>query len=452
VALIAAAALLFDDTTSFPGYHALLPVGGAVAVIAAGCGTPGKWLTKQAIRSIGTRSYSWYLWHWPVLLIGPYALSTTFSTTDKLLAAAVAYLLAVVTYAVLEHPLRSRPALREHTLRASAVGVLLTAAAVSVALVVPTLPSHRSLGVGKAEKVELAGPPSARERALSTKLSAATRVQNLPRNLTPTLKYAAYDVPAIERNGCFLGLPGTSTPKHCESLGDPHARTVAVLFGDSHAEQWYPALSTIARQRHWRLAVFTKGLCPAADVELTLGPVQGPYDACVAWRADAVNRIKALRPALVVMSSIADHGDLLDPKYHSVNGIWANGWSTTTKALSAPETKVVYLDDTPTAKEDVPGCLSINPRSVQECTQTPQLATGSQRRQKTAEAAAEAGASVIDPKRWFCATTSCPVVLGNILIYRDSNHISTPYIRLITPLLAEKLKLPATKTVSRRTT
>jgi hypothetical protein len=63
-----------------------------------------------------------------------------------------------------------------------------------------------------------------------------------------------------------------------------------------------------------------------------------------------------------------------------------------------------------------------------------------------AQAAGKAGAVVVDPVPWFCTPTTCPVVVGNILVYRDDSHISMPYVRLLAPLLAERLKVPKRKT------
>jgi peptidoglycan/LPS O-acetylase OafA/YrhL len=73
VALIVFAALAFDDSTPYPGSAALLPVAGAVAIIAAGCAASSR-LGAEALlgtapfQRIGAWSYSWYLWHWPVLI------------------------------------------------------------------------------------------------------------------------------------------------------------------------------------------------------------------------------------------------------------------------------------------------------------------------------------------------------------------------------------------------
>ena len=65
------AAVAFTATTRFPGYAAALPVGGTALVIAGGTSAP-RWGVEAVLRIlpfrwIGRWSYSWYLWHYPVL-------------------------------------------------------------------------------------------------------------------------------------------------------------------------------------------------------------------------------------------------------------------------------------------------------------------------------------------------------------------------------------------------
>ena len=213
-----------------------------------------------------------------------------------------------------------------------------------------------------------------------------------------------------------------------------------VLFGDSHAAQWFPALNAIAKQRHWRLAVFTKGACSAADVMIYLPAVKRAYRECVRWRTTSLARIRQLHPALVVTSSNADGGDPQGLS-GSLDSKWTKAWSRTMQKLDGSGARVFYLNDTPWPKGDVPDCLAQHPRAVQQCAQSSKLATGSARRSMMARAVGKAGATVVDPMPWFCSLSSCPVVVGNILVYKDDSHISTVYARLLAPLLAERLKI-----------
>jgi peptidoglycan/LPS O-acetylase OafA/YrhL len=441
LAAIAVAACRFNETTPFPGYHAMLPVAGAVAVLAAGCVSPGVTLGYPVFLAIGARSYSWYLWHWPVLLIAPFALHRELGLTGKLVAVGFAFLLAALSFALVEQPIRDHPLMRARPPVAAMVAAGLTAGVVALALILPILPPRTPLGIGSVADVSL-GEGSARTLSLARQVKAATKVSNLPANLRPSLKSAARDNPVIYRDGCHLDVAPTTTPRHCENFGDTHSKTLVALFGDSHAAQWFPAMNAIAKKRHWRLAVYTKGACSAANVEIYLPAVKRAYTECVAWRNRTFTRIHQLHPAIVVTSSNADGGDALGVK-GGQDAAWTEAWRVTTRRLSRSGTQVVYINDTPWPKGNVPDCLAEHVRDIQDCAEKTSAAIGKARRPMMSKAVARLGATVVDPMPWFCSLSSCPVVLGNLLVYMDDSHMTTRYAALLSPLLSEKLKKPS---------
>ncbi|GAB6899557.1 acyltransferase family protein [Kineosporia succinea] len=433
---IAYAAVSFGPTTPFPGWRAVIPVLGTVLVVAAGS---NRLLARPALQFVGARSYSFYLWHWPALMIAPYLLGREIGTPEKLLVAVAAFGLACAGYSLIEQPLRHHPHLRTHVWSAAGLAVGLTALTVGLAALAPAVPARQTQGEGLATGLSLEGPPSQSYRALTRRLRAASVTTALPANLEPSLEDAAGDDPAIARDGCLVAVPDTTTPKRCEHLGAPDASTTVVLFGDSHAAQWYPALSRLAREKHWRLAVFTKVMCSPADVRLYADRYSGDYRTCTTWREHSVNRIRSLKADLVVTTSIADRLDLV-AGLDDVDATWAQGWATTLNRLRHRGSRLVFLADTPRAKADVPECLSQNPKNVQACAQSPEQAALSPQRTLIAAAARRAGARVVDPTPWFCDDSSCPVVVGNTLIYRDDNHVTGRYARALAPLLGEELR------------
>ncbi|MEO9175659.1 MAG: acyltransferase, partial [Gaiellales bacterium] len=70
--LVLVAALVNGPTTAFPGTTALVPVAGALLVLAMGARVPssgaGALLSLRPVRYVGRISYTWYLWHWPCLV------------------------------------------------------------------------------------------------------------------------------------------------------------------------------------------------------------------------------------------------------------------------------------------------------------------------------------------------------------------------------------------------
>ena len=441
LAMIVAAALSFDDRTPFPGYHAGLPVLGAFAVIAAGRATSGRLLSHGVMRAIGARSYSWYLWHWPVLLIAPYVLDEEFGVGQNLAAAGFAYLLAVLSFAMVERPLHELGRERSGWGRNAITGVCLMAVAAVVALMLPVLPDRTPTGTRNAGALELTGSATAREKQLELRLTAAMKVNDLPKNLTPSLEKAARDLPPVYHDGCHQELEVKTVPKLCENFGDPKGKKEVVLFGDSHAAQWWPAMDKIAKERHWRLASFTKSACTAADVTIYLELVKRSYNECVEWRKEMITRIQQLKPTMVVMSSNADGGDALNGS-GSQDERWTDGWRRTAQAVQKSGAKVVYLDDSAWPADNVPECLSTKPTKISECAATvKQATTAPERRQMVKDMFEDIGGTVVDPMPWFCAPKGCPAVVGNVLVYHDDSHVTQAYAKTLAPILAEKLKL-----------
>jgi peptidoglycan/LPS O-acetylase OafA/YrhL len=131
---IAIAGATFSMSTLFPGYAALLPTVGAGLVITAGIADQqpalgaGRFLAIAPMRYVGDRSYTFYLWHWPVLIIAAQYAGHKLSVGVNLLLLTGAFALSVVTYGLFENPIR-----RMRSVRASA---LLWPASIGVVMVV----------------------------------------------------------------------------------------------------------------------------------------------------------------------------------------------------------------------------------------------------------------------------------------------------------------------------
>jgi len=312
---------------------------------------------------------------------------------------------------------------------------------VVLALLLPILPDRTPTGSHDAGRLQLTGSASAREKQLQRRLQSALENDELPRNLTPGLKDAARDLPPVYFNGCHRELDGVTAPKSCESFGDAGGKKQVVLFGDSHAAQWWSAMDRIAENRHWRLASFTKSACSAADVTIYLDLVKRNYTECVQWRENMLDRIRQMKPDLVVMSSNVDGGEALNGQ-GSQDERWVAGWRRTARAIRSSGAKLVYLDDSAWPAHNVPECLSTRPTEISACAADRREAvTAPDRREMIKDMIRDLGGAVVDPLPWFCVADGCPVVVGNVLVYQDDSHITQAYTRTLAPILGERLKL-----------
>jgi peptidoglycan/LPS O-acetylase OafA/YrhL len=143
IAAIVASAAVFSSETPFPGAAAAVPVFATVAVVAGGSLAPGagaeRLLAVRPVQWLGRRSYSMYLWHWPLLTIAAqrYARTMPWPLVVGLVVATI--VLAALTFRFLENPVRSSSRLRAHAGVTLAIGAALVLAALLIATAV--LPS-----------------------------------------------------------------------------------------------------------------------------------------------------------------------------------------------------------------------------------------------------------------------------------------------------------------------
>ena len=112
VGAVLAAAVLFSESTTFPGAAASLPVVGAALAIWGGRGTSLEWSGRLApVAFVGAASYAIYLWHWPIVILLPYATGHPLTTADKVGVIIATFVVAWASTRFLEDPVRFSPRL-----------------------------------------------------------------------------------------------------------------------------------------------------------------------------------------------------------------------------------------------------------------------------------------------------------------------------------------------------
>ncbi|GIH19271.1 acyltransferase family protein [Rugosimonospora africana] len=451
LAAVLVAAFVYTDATVFPGYAAVLPVGGAALVIAGGCG-PARGvpavLGTAPLQMFGRLSYSWYLWHWPVLIVGQSIVGHALGVWLGLGLAFAALLPAWLSMRLLENPIRFRPSLRRRPWRGLVLGASLSTLSVGAAGFFGILPMHLS-GSGHANDttaVVADSPSSEAADRLSALIRTSARTSAMPVNLVPAVTAASGDVPSD--TGCLASLDDTSTADAmaagCDRYGDKDSSTTLVLFGDSHTEQWFDAVDAVAKQQHWRLVVLTKSGCTPADALTTKLNTQRAFTECASWRDDAMRVITSLKPAMVLMSTRTYGLPPVDRDNHTIAGdsdqLWTTALMDTATRIQRLGARLAIMQDTPDpGRGNVPECVAQYTKDVQTCSLPLSTALYAGRRAATEAAARTASIPLIDPVPWFCTDTVCPPIIGNALVYRDNSHVAASYIRLLTPLLSSRL-------------
>ena len=431
---ITVSAVAYSDATAFPGLVALLPVGGAALVIAAGCGGQTGSVTRvfdrPAVQVVATLSYGWYLWHWPVLVLAPGQLDA-WGWVGGLALCAGALVLAAITHRFVERPTQASMLPTRAWL---GIGAALSAATVGIAaLTQASLPSLVGSGPAVTTVSTTAPADAAYLRQVEATIARSSAAKAVPRNLKPSLRTASEDTTESSHSPEQCLSTYLRTDQGACVYGDPRAVRTVVLFGDSHMEQWQPAFDLAGKRDRWKVVVWTKSACPLADLPVPLAGEGRRYTECDTWRDQTVQRIIALAPDLVVTSQ--SDGDAMNHPDEE----YARSSVATVRRLRTAGLDVDYLLDDEHGSQDVPLCLSGSMDDATRCGR-PERSYLSPRRAYVVAALTAAGISTTDPAPWQCAEDTCPPVVGNLLVYRDRTHLSATYVRWLTPMVQSLLK------------
>jgi len=385
---IAISALNFNENTAFPGKNALLPVLATTVLMATIKYWPPLFddLANSGISQwLGAISYPLYLWHWPALVLPSSALGRPLRIYERFLCIVLTVVLAHLTSKYVEDPLRHKK--------------LRTATVYKGAVITTTL----SLIAG----IVIASSASS---IITTKGAASYKFDLVK----------VMEKPAVYGDGCHVNY-GETKSGYC-TYGNKNSSTTIVLYGDSHAAQWFPALEKLANERGFKLVSLTKSACPAVDSKR---PDQGAFKMvhCTKWRENSIARIAKIRPMAVITSSF----QYFTPANTKVSRSqwWSDGQRKLLKDLQGSTAHLIYISDTPRPLRDIPNCLASRNSSSCDSTEKSRVSIVS-------------GFQVVDPTPWLCASY-CPAIVDGTVAYRDASHISVQMAVKLLPKLEEAL-------------
>jgi peptidoglycan/LPS O-acetylase OafA/YrhL len=447
---IVATVVLFDETTRFPGPWALAPVLATAVVLRGGNATswaPVALLQLSPFQWLGSRSYSAYLWHWPILIIVAAAFNRELSVTDGLVCIAIALGLSEFSFRFIENPIRHNISLRG--LRAAALATAIIAVVAGAGVIARNNPPAIAVGPDATAPIVVsdttipAGVAATTTTLVSTApdlpsrgkpvpaIVAAASMTGLPGNLTPGLQSAISDMPIVYKNNCHAGFSALR-PKKCV-FGDETSSVVIGLYGDSHAAQWFPAFEKVAIKRKWKLITYTKRGCPPAEIPTYSSVLGKVYKECAPWRRNVLDQMVADGVQVVFVAHFERllSASTRKPMWQKE---WREGLQGTVTEIESRGMKPVLMQDTPYPGQDIPTCLSRSYTNIQQCSPSVRVAYRDDMNEMLVDFD-RAGQQVLWVKEWFCITTLCPTVVGNVLVYRDDNHMTVTFASLIAPLL-----------------
>jgi peptidoglycan/LPS O-acetylase OafA/YrhL len=416
---IGAALYLFNEQTFFPGLAALLPVLGALALICSeGSLLNRKLLAARPVVGLGLISYSWYLWHWPLMAMVRVCFPGEAPVHILVAVALLSLPIAYLSWRFIETP-------------------------------------FRHLGPAKS-------PRTTNIRVLRNYALAVTALIALLFGLRSGLPFrmapAGYTIHAMLIKGsagpCLSGY-GQVSPNQSAACGMGDKRANIVLLGDSHAAALAPALKAIAEAHGYGFKQLTKASCPPlSGVTRQLPSHPGHAGECLTYNdraladviADKQNRIVVLAGFWSAPFEPEGRaaGDAYRDRVNAGSGATAlqNGLSRTLALFASAGRRVILVGDAPSfsfdpARQAFADALPAR-RAVQEfLAPSFQLAGGiaapqfvtkpardTDRIVQEAVAAAPNGAQYISLADTLCTPTGCRVSMADVPYYIDSQHLS----------------------------
>lgn len=436
--VVGVSALLFDKETVFPGWLAAVPVLGAVLVLVAGNDDSFAPLERilrwSPIQHIGNISYSLYLWHWPILVLAPYALARPLGTVDKLLLVLGSVLIAGLTKTFVEDRGQASRFLNHSPKRTFA------AMAVATALLA-------GLGV---VQVQAAGQLNAdAKRAYA---AAGMRPCYGPMALLPGAdcqnKFGPSVTPVLPDNfpppaECVVPNKDDSR-RNCDFSDGRTGADVVWLVGDSHAQQWQSAVFNAARERHWIVKTAYMGGCPVVSEHYTGydGAGRDPVHAqqCMDWSKSITETIAADRPATVFTSAFARQQGVDDGSDTPPNDQFAAQLRATWKHWTDIGSKVYVLADPPlNGGVRTVDCTALHATAPAECAVDRRVAQPADPLVSAANDGGNANVRLLDFTDFFCEIDKCYTVIGGVDVYYDANHMNYQYAELLGPVLLDRI-------------
>ena len=398
LALIAGSCLVITSSTPFPGPAALPAVAGAVLLIRYGETTAvGRILAHPVLVGIGLISYSLYLWHWPVLVLGGFASLAPPALPVRLILVGIAVALSIATYFLVETPFRTRRV-------AARRGPLFAMAGAAVAVMV----GFASLVLGQGGFPQRF-PPEVMALARASQDFSTARSACHGNNDFDLRPFAGE---------CVFGKAGT-------------APSFAV-WGDSHAAEISAALGEWAGGQGRSVMELSNSACPPI-----LDSTVPQRRNCVAQN-DIDVRGLAATPAIRTVF-LAAHYAQYDPR------VFLPGFAAAIDRLQAAGKRVVVVYPVPGMDRNVPLTLAkvkllggdpeavALPRAVYDSRNAAYL-------NNLDWLVAERQAGLVRPSDRLCDTRRCYADIDGTPVYFDDNHLSMRGARLIAPLFAPYLR------------
>jgi hypothetical protein len=244
----------------------------------------------------------------------------------------------------------------------------------------------------------------------------------------PAISDAAADG-GINRELCGTMSRADALPKVCV-LGVKSAPVKVGMIGDSHIGPWVGAVSALAATNNWRVELYWKGGCPFSDAQRVHDAVL--TKTCKSYNTDARRRILAAHYDVLITTQVS--GVEWMPTGGATSSETAeNGLVSLWSAITKSGTSVVVIKDNPRPIPKVLTCLKT--RGLTKCNAKRATAFLHDPQVAAVQRLASKRVVLANFDNVFCDPTTCSPVIGNVIVYRDANHLTSTFTKSLGPFL-----------------
>ncbi|MEO0067427.1 MAG: hypothetical protein RJB63_552 [Actinomycetota bacterium] len=391
-ATILASALLLNESIAFPGWAALIPALGTSAIILAGLQSLPGWLNRlyafKPVAFTGEISYSLYLWHWPIIILLPWATGYQPRAFELIALLAASYLLAYLSKRFIEDRFRAMPALISRRPR-----LTFTFAAAASAVILAF-----SLASSTITSLQIAAGQS------------QTQTLDQAKNDTADADHKCMtDAEAVDIKVCKYGRIG--------------ADYRVLLVGDSHAAMHLGAWKDLAENGGFELNLIYKASC-SFNLEARSDSPRGK--TCKQWNLNLQKHLATIKPYDLVLTSFYTAVRATEIEGQSETAA-VQGFKQAWAPLQARGSTVVAIRDGVNMDKQMRDCWESAVYDASKCSMAEKNAFIADLAQKAASS--PPGALTIDFTDLYCQNDICPAMIKGQYAFRDNSHISLAFSR-----------------------
>lgn len=400
LAIITISIYLIDINSAYPGVWSTIPTLATIMLLYVSNNMQGglsfRILSHPLSQWIGNRSYSLYLWHWPIVLLGATILPIQ-NYAVKLTLIFVSFVISALSFKYIENPTRKS----DRWTKTPSKTIFLS------------LVTMVTIAIG-ASQLQHESPPD-------------NLIISRPKVTSPI----------IYSQGCDDWYE-SSLLKPC-IFGKTHENMHILVIGDSIGLQWFPAYEKFASEEQAKLTILTKSACAIVDTNYVYPRIGREYTECSEWRGRALQYAKLEQPDLIVVGSSHTY-DFSDQQ-------WKEGTYRILADLSPVTKSILIIRSTPLLPFDGPACASIRGRihdalrSDETCSAT----AFDEHNERVAlllnEASADfANVSVLDLNAEVCPNQICRATINDTLVFRDHQHLNARFVESISSTVADRIR------------